>query len=63
MSLMATSTSNIAPLGRGGLESQQLTQHSGAGAMHGRAHRHFDGFQIQPPRLAAIVEDDAQQLV
>jgi hypothetical protein len=31
--------------------------------MHGRAHRHFDGFQIQMARLPAGVEDDAQQLV
>jgi hypothetical protein len=31
--------------------------------MHGRAHSHFNGFQIQTPRFAAILEDDAQQLV
>jgi len=28
--------------------------------MHGRAHSHFNGFQIQTPRFAAILEDDAQ---
>jgi hypothetical protein len=31
--------------------------------MHGRAHRHLDGFQIETARLAATIEDDAQQLV
>jgi len=31
--------------------------------MHGRAHRHLDGFQIDTARLATTIEDDAQQLV
>ena len=31
--------------------------------MHDRPHQHLGGFQIQVPRLAAAVEDDAQQLV
>jgi hypothetical protein len=31
--------------------------------MHGRAHGHLDGFQIQASRLAATVADDAPQLV
>ena len=31
--------------------------------MHGRAHQHFGGFQIQTSRLASTVEDDAQQPV
>src|SRR5271165_2575163 len=30
--------------------------------MHGRTHRHLDGLQIQTPRPAPAVEDDAQQL-
>jgi len=30
--------------------------------MHGRAHRHLDGFQIETAALAAILKDDAQQL-
>jgi hypothetical protein len=31
--------------------------------MHGRAHRHLDGFQIEMSRFAAGAEDDAQQLL
>jgi hypothetical protein len=31
--------------------------------MHGRAHRHLDGFQVQTAALVAPVEDDPQQLV
>jgi hypothetical protein len=31
--------------------------------MHGRAHRHLDGFQIQTAGLAAAVENDTQQFV
>jgi len=31
--------------------------------MHGRAHRHLDGFQVEMPGFAAAAEDDAQQLV
>jgi hypothetical protein len=31
--------------------------------MHGRAHRHLDGFQIEKARLAAAGENDVQQFV
>jgi len=31
--------------------------------MHDRPHGHLSGFQVQTPRLALTVEDDAQQLV
>ena len=33
------------------------------GLMQGRTYRHLDGFQIQAPRLAATIKDDAQQLI
>jgi len=31
--------------------------------MHGRTHRHLDRFQIETAGLAAIFEDDAQELI
>jgi hypothetical protein len=31
--------------------------------MHGRPHDHLRGFEVQTPRLATAVGDDAQQLV
>jgi hypothetical protein len=31
--------------------------------MQGPAHRHLEGLQIQTPRLAAALNDDAHQLV
>jgi hypothetical protein len=42
---------------------QQFGQRRGPRLMHRRTHSHFDGFQIQTPRLAPTAEDDAQQLV
>ena len=63
MSLMAASTRKGALLGGRHGELQQFAQRGCAGLVHGRAHRHLDGFQIQTPRLSATVEDDAQQLV
>ena len=48
----------------GGLwELQQFSQAGRTGPVHGRAHRHLDGFQIDKARLAATGENDAQQLV
>jgi len=41
-------------------ELQQLGQRRGASMMHGRAHRHLNGFQIQTVVLAAILKDDAE---
>src|ERR1035437_6757566 len=31
--------------------------------MQGRTHGHLDGFQIETATLAAVVEDDAQELI
>ncbi len=42
---------------------QEFGQRCCIGLMQGRAHRHVDGFQIETPRFAAGVDDDAQQLV
>jgi hypothetical protein len=42
---------------------EQFAQRGCPCVVHGRAHSHFDSFQIQTPRLAAGAEDDAQQLV
>ena len=63
VSRMAAGTGNAPLIGGGSGELQQLSQGGGSGLMHGRAHRHLDGFQIQTARLTASVEDDAQQLV
>ena len=49
-------------VGRWGRKLQQFGQRCGAGLMHGRTHRHLQGFQIQTSRLAAGAESDAQQL-
>jgi hypothetical protein len=60
---MAASTSN-GPLVRSWRrEPQQLTERCGSGVMHGRAHRHLDGFQIETACLAAAMENEDQQLV
>ena len=61
--LGAARTRNGALLVGRGREMQQFGQGCGPGLMHGRAHRHLDGFQIEAPRLAPAVEDDAQQLI
>jgi hypothetical protein len=50
-------------LGCGFCEAQEFAQGCRAGLVQGRAHGHLDGLQIQSPRLAAAVEDNAQQLV
>ena len=63
MSLVAASTRGRSAGRQPGLRMQQFGQRGGPRLMHGRAHSHLDGFQIQTPRLAATVEDDAQQLV
>jgi hypothetical protein len=42
---------------------QEFGQGRGTGPMHGRTHRHLDGFQIEKARLAVARENDAQQLV
>ena len=42
---------------------QQFGQRCRARSVHGRAHQHLDGFQVQMPCLSASVKDDVQQLV
>jgi hypothetical protein len=42
---------------------QEFAQRGCPGVVHGRAHRHLYGLQIQTPCLAATTEDDAQKLV
>src|SRR6266700_3549632 len=63
MSLMAASTRDAAPIGGWDGELQQLAERGGSGMMHGRTHHHLDGFQIDMARLAALLENDTQQLV
>jgi hypothetical protein len=63
MSLVTTSTRD-GPLGGGWFgEAQQPGQHYRPSLMHHRPHDHLGGFQVQVPRLAAPIENDAQQLV
>ena len=62
-SLLAARTRKGALAGSWDWEVQQFGQHGCASLVHGRAHHRLDGFQIQTPRLAATLEDDAQQLV
>jgi hypothetical protein len=50
-------------IGSRGRELQQFGQRRSPRLMHRRAHSHFDGFQIQTPRLASTVKDNAQQLL
>jgi len=61
--LGAASARNVAQVGSRDGELQQLGQRGCPGPMHGRAHRHLQGFQFPTPRLAVSVEDHAQQLV
>ena len=63
MRLVAARTRDGVLIGGRGGESQQFGQRRGPRLMHRRTHRHFDGLQIQTPRLAPTLEDDAQQLV
>jgi hypothetical protein len=38
---------------------QEFGEHCGTGMMHGRAHRHLDGFQVETAGLVAAIEDRA----
>ena len=58
VSLAPTRTRKAALLGRRGFKLQQLGQGCSSGLMHGGAHRHLDGFQVQIARLVATMEDD-----
>jgi hypothetical protein len=61
--LLAARARDVPPFsGRRG-ELQQLAERKGSRLMHGRTHRHLDGLQIQTPRLAAAIEDDAQESI
>jgi hypothetical protein len=42
---------------------QEFGQGGSSRPMHGRAYRHLDGFQIEPPSLAAAREDRTQKLL
>jgi hypothetical protein len=44
-------------LGRSG-KVQQFVQGGGTGPVHGRAHGHLDGFEIETPGLAPPLEND-----
>lgn len=59
-SLMAASTGDAPLRGRWRGKPQEFVQRCSSRVMHGRTHRHLDGFQIETARLAAILEDDAQ---
>ena len=63
MSLAAARTGKGPLIGGRGRELQELGQRRCSGLMHGRAHRHLDGFQVETARPAATIEDHAQQLV
>jgi hypothetical protein len=60
MGSMATGTRKGTPVCRRGREVQQFGQRCCTSLMQGRAHSHLDGFQVQPSRPSATVEDDAQ---
>jgi hypothetical protein len=38
---------------------QEFAQRCGPGLMHGRTHRHLDGFQIETAGLATTLKDDS----
>jgi hypothetical protein len=63
VSLVAARTRQGPLLGGRSWEAQEFGQRGGPGPMHRRAHRRLDSLHIQTAGLAAIVEDDAQQLV
>ena len=60
---VTASTNHRALVGSRGCKLQEFGQRCGASPMHGRADRHFDGFQIETPRFAATGEDRVQQLL
>jgi hypothetical protein len=56
-------TSYPALVGVRGRKSQQFGQSARSGVVHGRSHRHLDGFQIETPGLAPATKNDPQQLI
>src|ERR1035437_2939327 len=63
MSPMAARTRKGALLGGRHRELQKFAQRRCPGVVHGGAHSHLDGLQIQMPRLTATAKDDVQQPV
>jgi hypothetical protein len=59
VSRVPAGTGKLPLVGRRSGKLQQLGKGRGSGVMHRRAHRHLDGFQIQPAALAAAGEDHA----
>jgi hypothetical protein len=62
MRLLAAGARHAPLVGGWRRKPQQLGKSGSSGAMHGRAHRHLNGFQVKAAGLAAIVEDHPQQL-
>ena len=62
MGVLAATTRAGALIGGWDGEAKEFSQRCRARLMHGRAHHHFDGLQIEVASLAMPVEDDAQQL-
>jgi hypothetical protein len=60
--LMAARARDAPLLGRNG-ELQQLAERCGAGVVQGRSHSHLGRFQIEAACLAALLKDNAQELV
>src|SRR5438445_6093807 len=57
---MAARARNTPLLGDG--ELQQLAERRGAGVMHGRTQGHLRSLQIEMARLAALLENQMQEL-
>ena len=60
---MAAGTRKVPLAGSRGWELQEFAERRGSSVMHGRAHRHLDGFQVEMAGLAPVSEDHTQQLV
>src|ERR1017187_9101313 len=54
---------SLCPVTRSSRELQEFAERACPSVVHGRAHRHLGGLQIQVPRLTATAKDDTQQLV
>jgi hypothetical protein len=63
MSLTSAATRQTPVLGAGNRKLQELAERGRTGAMHGRAHGHLDGFQIQMAGLLVAGEDYPQELL
>jgi hypothetical protein len=63
MRLPAATARHGAVVGVGRRELEQFGQGRRTGAVHGRAHGHLDGFQIQTACFAPAAKDHPQKLV